>query len=284
MVRKKRAKKRAKKNVKKRTRGKKKGVKKNRTRIKKHRSRDAGMTLDELIVATERNSGNNMDLSGLEINDAQLIELINNVLPIFLRNGVISLNLSNNNITDIGVLDLIDLFVDLELLDLSNQTPSDKKMSLEPIKDFTSLQVLSISNANVVDIEPLRELDNLKVLWLSGNDIQDYEPISKLKLQYAVLSNDTAYDESYTLENDGKTPPQGRHTVDKHRTPPQSPHARRQANLGSTDALAVNLGIDVNGFNQFLSQQDTDDYGGFAEEWETILDNYDIYLSSNLDI
>ena len=281
MGRKKRAKKnvkkRTKKNVKKRTREKKKGVKKNRTRIKKHRSRDAGMTLGELISATELNSGDNMDLSGLEINDTQLIELINNVLPIFLRNGVISLNLSNNNITDIGVLELIDLFVDLESLDLSNHTPSDKKMSLEPLKDYTSLQVLSISNANVVDIEPLRELDNLKVLWLSGNDIQDYEPISKLKLQ---LSNDTVYGESYTLENDGKTPPQSRHAVDKHRTPPQSPHARQQANLGSTDALAVNLGIDVDGFNQFLSQQETDDYGGFAEEWETILDNYDTYLSS----
>jgi hypothetical protein len=235
------------------------------------------MTFDELMAVTEESSCNIMDLSGLEINDKQLLELMPYALPIFLRNKVISLNLSNNSITDIGPLDLIDLFVDLESLDLSNQTPSDKKMSLEPIKDFTSLQVLSILNANVVDIEPLRDLDNLKVLWLSGNDIQDYEPISKLKLQ---LSNDTVYGESYTLENDGKTPPQSRHAVDKHRTPPQSPHARQQANLGSTDALAVNLGIDVDGFNQFLSQQDTDDYGGFVEEWETILDNYDIHLSS----
>jgi len=273
MVRKKRAKRR----VKKRTRGKKRGKKKGKKRRTRIKRRDAGMTFDELMAVTEATSCNIMDLSGLEINDKQLLELMPYALPIFLRNKVISLNLSNNSITDIGPLDLIDLFVDLESLDLSNQTPSDKKMSLEPIKDFTSLQVLSISNANVVDIEPLRDLDNLKVLWLSGNDIQDYEPISKLKLQ---LSNDTAYGESYTLENDGKTPPQSRHAVDKHRTPPQSPHARQQANLGSTDALAVNLGIDVDGFNQFLSQQETDDYGGFAEEWETILDNYDIYLSS----
>ena len=273
MVRKKRAKRR----VKKRTRGKKRGKKKGKKRRTRIKRRDAGMTFDELMAVTEATSCNIMDLSGLEINDKQLLELMPYALPIFLRNKVISLNLSNNSITDIGPLDLIDLFVDLESLDLSNQTPSDKKMSLEPIKDFTSLQVLSILNANVVDIEPLRDLDNLKVLWLSGNDIQDYEPISKLKLQ---LSNDTAYGESYTLENDGKTPPQSRHAVDKHRTPPQSPHARQQANLGSTDALAVNLGIDVDGFNQFLSQQETDDYGGFAEEWETILDNYDIYLSS----
>jgi hypothetical protein len=273
MVRKKRAKRR----VKKRTRGKKRGKKKGKKRRTRIKRRDAGMTFDELMAVTEATSCNIMDLSGLEINDKQLLELMPYALPIFLRNKVISLNLSNNSITDIGPLDLIDLFVDLESLDLSNQTPSDKKMSLEPIKDFTSLQVLSISNANVVDIEPLRDLDNLKVLWLSGNDIQDYEPISKLKLQ---LSNDTAYGESYTLENDGKTPPQSRHAVDKHRTPPQSPHARQQANLSSTDALAVNLGIDVDGFNQFLSQQETDDYGGFAEEWETILDNYDIYLSS----
>ena len=273
MVRKKRAKRR----VKKRTRGKKRGKKKGKKRRTRIKRRDAGMTFDELMAVTEATSCNIMDLSGLEINDKQLLELMPYALPIFLRNKVISLNLSNNSITDIGPLDLIDLFVDLESLDLSNQTPSDKKMSLEPIKDFTSLQVLSILNANVVDIEPLRDLDNLKVLWLSGNDIQDYEPISKLKLQ---LSNDTVYGESYTLENDGKTPPQSRHAVDKHRTPPQSPHARQQANLGSTDALAVNLGIDVDGFNQFLSQQETDDYGGFAEEWETILDNYDIYLSS----
>ena len=273
MVRKKRAKRR----VKKRTRGKKRGKKKGKKRRTRIKRRDAGMTFDELMAVTEATSCNIMDLSGLEINDKQLLELMPYALPIFLRNKVISLNLSNNSITDIGPLDLIDLFVDLESLDLSNQTPSDKKMSLEPLKDYTSLQVLSISNANVVDIEPLRDLDNLKVLWLSGNDIQDYEPISKLKLQ---LSNDTAYGESYTLENDGKTPPQSRHAVDKHRTPPQSPHARQQANLGSTDALAVNLGIDVDGFNQFLSQQETDDYGGFAEEWETILDNYDIYLSS----
>ena len=273
MVRKKRAKRR----VKKRTRGKKRGKKKGKKRRTRIKRRDAGMTFDELMAVTEATSCNIMDLSGLEINDKQLLELMPYALPIFLRNKVISLNLSNNSITDIGPLDLIDLFVDLESLDLSNQTPSDKKMSLEPIKDFTSLQVLSISNANVVDIEPLRDLDNLKVLWLSGNDIQDYEPISKLKLQ---LSNDTVYGESYTLENDGKTPPQSRHAVDKHRTPPQSPHARQQANLGSTDALAVNLGIDVDGFNQFLSQQDTDDYGGFVEEWETILDNYDIHLSS----
>lgn len=273
MVRKKRAKRR----VKKRTRGKKRGKKKGKKRRTRIKRRDAGMTFDELMAVTEATSCNIMDLSGLEINDKQLLELMPYAFPIFLRNKVISLNLSNNSITDIGPLDLIDLFVDLESLDLSNQTPSDKKMSLEPIKDFTSLQVLSISNANVVDIEPLRDLDNLKVLWLSGNDIQDYEPISKLKLQ---LSSDTVYGESYTLENDGKTPPQSRHAVDKHRTPPQSPHARQQANLGSTDALAVNLGIDVDGFNQFLSQQETDDYGGFAEEWETILDNYDIYLSS----
>jgi hypothetical protein len=120
-------------------------------------------------------------------------------------------------------------------------------------------------------------LTNLKVLWLSGNDIRDYEPISNLDLQYAIMSNSTVYDESYTVWNDGKTPPQSPHAFDKDMRR-QSPHARHSNILGNVDALATNLGIDIDGFNQFLSQQDTDDYGGFIEDWETILNNYDIHL------
>ena len=254
---KKRAKKRAKKSAKKRTR---------------RMSRNGGMTLNELIkIATERKSGNTVDLSGLEINNERLKVLISRVtFP-----HMISLHLGNNNIDDIRPLK--KLGKKLESLDISNQTPSDNAMSLVPISGLTKLQVLSISNANVVDIAPLRGLTNLKVLWLSGNDIRDYGPISNLELQYAIMSNSTVYDESYTAENDGKTPPRSPHAFDKDMRR-QSPHTRQSNILDNVDALAVNLDIDVDGFNQFLSQQDTDDYGGFIEDWDTILNNYDIHL------
>ena len=178
-------------NKKKRKSVKKKKQSKTRLQVNKNRrskkrrkkSKNAGMTFTELMNAVnERTSNHVMDLSGLGINNKQLSELINHSLLIFKEKNVFSLNLSHNNITDIESIALLDMYVDLESLDLSNQAPSDKNMSLVPLEDMIALQVLSISNANVVDIEPLRNLDNLKVLYYSGNDIQDHEPISQLNL------------------------------------------------------------------------------------------------------
>jgi len=154
-----------------------------RSKKRRKKSKNAGKTFIELMKAVnERTSNNVMDLSGLEINNEQLSELIHHSLRIFRDEKVQALNLSNNKITDIESLAMIDLFVDLESLDLSNQAPSDKNMSLVPLEDMIELQVLSITNANVVDIEPLRNLYNLKVLYYSGNDIQNHEPISQLNL------------------------------------------------------------------------------------------------------
>ena len=64
-----------------------------------------------------------MDLSGLEINNKQLKELTPHLSD--LLNSNILLNLSNNHISDIGPLEMLEKENNIESLDISNQNPSE---------------------------------------------------------------------------------------------------------------------------------------------------------------
>ena len=97
-------------------------------------------------------------------------------------------------------------------------------MDLMPISGLTSLQVLSISNANIKNISPLKELINLQVVFLAENDIQDFEALEQMELLWVQLRDNEGeiYNESYTVENDGVTPPNSPKKDDTRRQGPRS--------------------------------------------------------------
>jgi hypothetical protein len=164
---------------------------------KKRLSRNAGMTWEELStaqgshkntsdansitvyglnIAKERlfqtDNPTHVDLSGLGINDDQLKHIIP-ILHEILRNKI-SLNLSNNKITNVRPLRNLNL---LESLNISNQllthSGTNEAMDLKAISDLENLQSLSISN--IKDIMPLVDLDKLKFVWLPDNNIKNIE-------------------------------------------------------------------------------------------------------------
>lgn len=210
----------------KRTNKRKKGRKRRKKKTKKLYQR-GGMKISELIEAANNHPIylNDLDLSGLEINNEQLKELMPHLSD--LLSSKVSLNLSNNHISDIGPLEMLEKENNIESLDISNQTHQNgktKEMDLIPILGLTSLRVLSISNANIKNISPLKELINLQVVFLAGNDIKDFEALEQMELLWVQLCDNEGriYNESYTVENDGVTPPNSPKKDDTRRQGPRS--------------------------------------------------------------
>jgi hypothetical protein len=215
---------------------------KSRKKKKKRFSRNAGMTWEELstVQGSNKNTSDansitvyglniakgrlfqtdnptHVDLSGLGINDDQLKHIIP-ILHEVLRNKI-SLNLSNNKITNVRPLRNLNL---LESLNISNQllthSGTNEAMDLKAISDLENLQSLSISN--IKDIMPLVDLDKLKFVWLPDNNIKNIEKLSKIKLKDIPIGL-----HRFIVDKDEvKTPEQKRKGLDGTVTVSMSPH------------------------------------------------------------
>ncbi len=66
---------------------------------------------------------------------------------------------------------------------------------ISALASMTQLNLLEITNSNLVDISPIANLVNLDTLNLSGNEIQDISALSALtKLRVLILSNNSIQD------------------------------------------------------------------------------------------
>ena len=68
----------------------------------------------------------------------------------------------------------------LQILNLSENQISDIG-ALEDLTGLTGLTELDLSYNQISDISPLKALTNLETLWLSSNPITDYSPLDGLK-------------------------------------------------------------------------------------------------------
>ena len=67
---------------------------------------------------------------------------------------------------------------DTTSLDLSGQNLDSE--DIEPLKKFTNLRYLDLSDNNITDISCLSELASLRDLYLYNNDIENIEPLARL--------------------------------------------------------------------------------------------------------
>jgi Leucine-rich repeat (LRR) protein len=133
-----------------------------------------------------------MNLEGEGITNEILVEMImRNEIP----NNVTSLNLNNNQLTDITVLtgltELTTLYLgnnqieDISSLSaLTNLTDlildTNLIVDLAPLSGLSELTSLTLSNNNIVDLSSLSELFNLTSLKLESNPVVDISPLAEL--------------------------------------------------------------------------------------------------------
>ncbi|MDF9408171.1 MAG: Internalin-A precursor [Pelotomaculum sp. PtaB.Bin013] len=84
-----------------------------------------------------------------------------------------SLNLTNNNVSDIGVLSKL---TNLQTLNLSSNQISD----IRALTGLTNLQTINLGNNQISDIEALSGLTNLQTLYLDNNQIINIDGLSRL--------------------------------------------------------------------------------------------------------
>ncbi len=111
--------------------------------------------------------------------------------------AVTRMNLSNElegyitEVTPITDLRGLENFTSLEILDLSDHAVTD----IAPLQGLTKLTSLSLAGNPVSDVSPLAGLTNLQLLILSGSQASDYSSLSSLvNLQVLLLDNSTITD------------------------------------------------------------------------------------------
>jgi hypothetical protein len=90
------------------------------------------------------------------------------------------LDLSNNQITDVS---LLQTMTSLKSLDLNN----NQIVNVEPLATLTSLTELRLLNNQIVNVEPLATLTSLTIVDLGRNNIKEWYPIESnlgLKLRW----------------------------------------------------------------------------------------------------
>ncbi|CAL6075473.1 Conserved_hypothetical protein [Hexamita inflata] len=98
--------------------------------------------------------------------------------------GLKSLNIGNNNLTDISHL---SNFVDLKCLNLGY---NKQLQNIEHLKFCTQLTELNVSETSISDIWPLQFMKNLKALYMYRTQVVDLHPLQHLYR----LERITAYD------------------------------------------------------------------------------------------
>ena len=109
--------------------------------------------------------------------------------------GATTLDLNNNQISDVTSLKELTKLVSLELYSnqISNVTPlagltklvslnlySNQISDLLPLAGLTKLESLTLGDNSITDVSPLAELTNLEELYLTGNQISDISPLASL--------------------------------------------------------------------------------------------------------
>jgi Leucine-rich repeat (LRR) protein len=89
-------------------------------------------------------------------------------------NSVISLDLSNRNISNIS---FVYNLINLTELKLNKNQITD----IEPLSNLINLTHLELNENRITDIEPLSNLINLTHLELKDNRILDFEPLDSLE-------------------------------------------------------------------------------------------------------
>ena len=119
----------------------------------------------------------NLDLQGMGLTDADIQDLKYMV-------NLYSLNLRENNITDVSCLTELPR---LESLQLSDNSITD----LSPLADMTALIDLYVDGNDITDLSPLAEMTQMRYIDVGNNpNLTDLSPLSGMtKVEYLNLSN-----------------------------------------------------------------------------------------------
>ena len=119
----------------------------------------------------------NLDLQGMGLTDADIQDLKYMV-------NLYSLNLRENNITDVSCLTELPR---LESLQLSDNSITD----LSPLADMTELIDLYVDGNDITDLSPLAEMTQMRYIDVGNNpNLTDLSPLSGMtKVEYLNLSN-----------------------------------------------------------------------------------------------
>lgn len=131
------------------------------------------------------------DLSGLEyLSNLSILDIsgqsVNNLSMLAELPELISLNLGNCQIMDVGVLE--QLPASLENLDLRNTGLT----SVAFADRLTHLRYLNISGNQITDLSPLSQLTQLSNLEASGNPVEDWTVVSQVATVSGVPAESTA--------------------------------------------------------------------------------------------
>jgi len=123
------------------------------------------MPAGQLITDEDRKRVRELDLDGLDIEDADLAQLK-------ALTSLSDLSLSDTQVADAG-LEHVRALTALSRLDLNNTQVTDA--GLEHVKALTSLSSLSLMNTQVTDagLEHVKVLTSLSYLYLSGTQVTD---------------------------------------------------------------------------------------------------------------
>ena len=131
------------------------------------------------------------DLSGLEyLSNLSILDIsgqsVNNLSMLAELPELISLNLGNCQIMDVGVLE--QLPASMENLDLRNTGLT----SVAFADRLTHLRYLNISGNQITDLSPLSQLTQLSNLEASGNPVEDWTVVSQVATVSGVPAESTA--------------------------------------------------------------------------------------------
>ena len=122
-----------------------------------------------------------INLSNTGLNDEDLEDL-----KIFSDMSEISLDLSDNNLTDLTPLSELKNKYSLHELYIANNNISD----LTPLKDFKNISYLDARENNISDLTPLMGMKKLNSINISNNQVSDLTPLKNAeKLLYIAATN-----------------------------------------------------------------------------------------------
>ena len=113
---------------------------------------------------------------------------IGDISNLALLTSLTNLEISQNNISDLGPLSSLE-FIDILSL-FSNQI-----RDIAPLSELTTLRILELGDNSIQDVSPLSGLIFLEVLSLPGNQITDITPLVSLNKLWLLDINDNQVDD-----------------------------------------------------------------------------------------